>query len=146
MAQYKSDKTEILSSAENVFGKLSNPMNLLAVLDKIPEDKIDSKQREQLKSISVTEDSISLPGGPVGNIVLKITEKTPFSLIRFEGIGSPVPLSLEIHITETSDSTCQSQVIIDIDIPMMLKPMVSGPLQKMVDQFGTLMHQLSSTN
>lgn len=50
-----------------------------------------------------------------------------------------MPLSLGVHIDSKGDTESEVQVLLDIDIPMMLKPMVGGTLQKMVDQFATVM-------
>lgn len=143
MATYKSSKTELEWSAEKAFERFSNPENLKNVIANLPADKIDENQRKQLEQIELTPDSITLPGGPVGSISLRISERECPTLVRFTGEGTPVPLKLDFKITPVDDAHCDAQVVLEIDIPMMLKPMVNGPLQKMVDQFGELMRQMS---
>ncbi len=139
MATYKSDKTNIQAPAKAVYEKLSDLENLRSFIEKVPSDKIPDDKRQMLDQLEITSDSLRLPGGPVGAIELKLTEKQPYSLIRLEGVGTPVPLSLKVEITPGGEAACQVQVVLDIDIPMMLKPMIGGTLQKVVDQFATVM-------
>lgn len=139
MATYKSGRERVLASAENVYSKLSDLENLQSVIDNLPEDKIPADKRGMLEQIKITADSISLPAGPVGELKLQVSKLEPFSFIELQGVGTPVPLSLGVRIDPVSDSESDVQVLLDIEIPMMLKPMIGGTLQKMVDQFATVM-------
>ncbi len=78
----------------------------------------------------------------MGALTLRAAERRAPELIRFEGENTPVPMSLEINIKALGDNLCEAQVKVDVDIPMMLRPMVNGPLQKMVNQFGELLRHL----
>lgn len=144
MATYKSDKVDVISSAENLFRKVSNPENLLNVISSLPEEHITPEQKAQLSAISVTPDSIVLPGGPVGSLTLRIVERKEPTLIRLQGEGTPVAMEVKFNITPISQDLCQAQAVLDLDIPMMLKPMINGPMQKMVNQFSILLRQLGS--
>lgn len=142
MATYKSEEVTLRKGAENVYDSLSNLSRLRDIIAGVPADKISDEQRKQLESVSVTDDTISFPGGPAGNVTLKIVESVRPTLIRLEGIGTPVPLSLRMDIRPILPEECTAQVTIDIQIPAMLKPMVNGPLQKMADQFGMMLRNL----
>lgn len=141
MATYKSDTVNIKYPAECVFNKLSHPENLKSLLENVPEDKIDSEKLQALQQIEVTPDTISFPAGPVGSLTLRMTERVAPTLIKMEGEGSPVPMSLKLEIFPDGD-TCQAMVTIDLDIPMMLKPMVNGPLKKMTEQFAEMLRMI----
>ncbi|MDE6007930.1 MAG: hypothetical protein K2G90_01845 [Muribaculaceae bacterium] len=142
MAEYKSPLETLQASAEAVFAKLSNLENLKTLLDKVPADKIPDDKKAMFDSISITPDSITVPGGPVGALTFRLTKKVEPTLIALSGEGSPVPLSLAMHINPLTDSSCTAQVVIDIEIPAMLKPMISGPIQKMADQFGEVLRAI----
>ena len=135
----KSEKKIIAAPAENVFDKLSNLSNLRPLLEKIPRDKIPEDKQEMFDNLKITDDTITMPAGPVGEIVLRVTDRLPYSLIRMEGEGAPVPLSLQLEIEPKGADECEVMVAINLDIPIMLKPMVSGPLKKIVDQFGQVL-------
>ena len=142
MATFKSSETDVLAPADKVYRKLSNLEALGETLKDVPPEKIEAQQLEQLKEVRVTPDTISFPGGPVGEVVLRKTDCEEPTLIRLEGVGTPVPLSLSLHITPVSEFTCVCQVEASLQIPAMLKPMVQGPLQKMVDQFAQMLRQI----
>ena len=131
MATYKSATVGLAYPADNVFGKLSNLEGLGTMLRDVPADQV-----------RVTPDTISFPAGPAGEITLRLAETVSPSLIRLEGYGTPVPMSLALHVTPLTPESCESFVQIDIQIPAMLKPMVSGPLQKMADQFAQMLRQV----
>lgn len=139
MSTYKSGETIINAPAQAVYARLSNLENLKNFLQNVPEDKIPEDKRQMLEQIVVTPTSISLPGGPVGSVTLELTKCVEPSLIELSGVGTPVAMKLMVNIAEETAETSSARVALDIDIPMMLKPMVGGTLQKMVDQFGSML-------
>lgn len=142
MATYKSEKVGIAYPAETVYTKLSNLEGLSSMLKDIPEDKVPADKLAMLEQVKVTPDTISFPGGPVGDVTLKVVEKKESVLIRLEGVGTPVPMGLSLNVLPLTPDTCEAYVEIDVQIPAMLKPMVNGPLQQMADQFGTMLRQI----
>lgn len=139
MTTIKGDKTVINAPAEKVFDKLSNLENLKPLLESVPRDMIPEDKREMYDSLKVTNDTISIPAGPVGSIVLRVTDRLPYSLISLTGEGSPVPMGMQLEIEGQGDDKCEVQVSIGLEIPAMLKPMVSGPLKKIVEQFSQVL-------
>ncbi|MFG6426277.1 hypothetical protein [Lepagella muris] len=144
MATYNSEEISLMAPAGAVYSKLSNLDNLRSLLEKVPADKIPADKLEMFNSISVTPDSVTVPGGPVGALTFRMKEKVEPTLIKLAGEGLPpgIALSLSLHITPEGESTSKAKVTIDISIPAMLKPMVSGPLQKMADQFGQVLRAI----
>ena len=139
MTTIKSEKTLIAAPAEKVFDKLSNLENLKPLLDKVPVEQIPEDKRELFNRVQVTEDCISIPGGPVGDIRLRMSDRLPNSLIQLAGEGTPVPMLMRLEIEPRGEEECEVQVSVALDIPVMLKPMVSGPLKKVVDQFAQVL-------
>lgn len=142
MAIYKSEEVAIQAPAEAVYAKLSNFEGLADILRNAPADKIPADKKELFDQISVTSDSISFPAGPAGNLTMKLAEKREPSLVRMEGVNSPVPLSMTLYITPTGTETSEAMVEIDIKIPAMLKPMIGGTMQKMVGEFARMLRSL----
>ncbi len=139
MASYKSEEVTILAPAKKVYATLSDTENLHRLLANIPEDKIPEQHRDMLKQISVDGDRISIAGGPTGSIVLEVTRRQEPDLIELSGVGLPISIKMIISIFIVDDFSCKARVQIDADIPMMLRPMVAGPLQKAADQFARLL-------
>lgn len=142
MATFNSEEVSLNAPAEAVFVKLSNLENLRSLLDKVPADQIPADKLEMFNSITITPDSITVPGGPVGALTFKVKEKINPYLIKLEGEGAPVPLSLAMHISPLGADASSAKVVIDIAIPTMLKPMVSGSIQKMADQFSQILRAI----
>lgn len=139
MTTIKSEKREINASAEKVYDKLSNLENLKPLLEQIPRDQIPEDKREMFENLKITNDSITIPAGPVGEINLRLTDKMPYSLIQLSGEGTPVPLFMRLEIDARGEDRCEVTVTISLDIPIMLKPMVSGPLNQIVNQFAQVL-------
>ncbi|MDE6017861.1 MAG: hypothetical protein K2G85_03490 [Muribaculaceae bacterium] len=142
MATYKSDEVRLKASAESVFAKLGNFESLKELLAQVPADQIPADKKEMFDSIKLTDDSIELPGGPIGSLLLKVVERTAPSRITLKGEGTPVPLQLQLDLKPVDESSCLAQAVIDLEIPAMLRPMISGPMQKMTDQFGSVLRSI----
>ncbi|MDE6341737.1 MAG: SRPBCC family protein [Muribaculaceae bacterium] len=142
MASYKSEEVPIKASASKVFSRLSDFKSLGELLAEIPTDKIPADKREMFDSIKLTDDVIELPGGPVGSLRLRVVERTPDTRIRLEGEGTPVPLSLQLDITPVDEESCRAMAKVDLEIPAMLRPMISGPMQKMTEQFAQVLRSI----
>lgn len=142
MAEFKSNETPINASAEAVYKKLSNLEGLKELLARVPEDQIPADQCDLFNQVKITSDTLSFPAGPVGELTLRLVETVEPTFIRLEGVGAPVPMALMLHINPSTEVTCSARVVIDLQIPAMLKPMVSGPLSKMVEQFANMLRSL----
>lgn len=139
MSTYSSDNITLHAPASAVYEKLSNLENLQGLLDKVPADRIPEDKRQMFENIKITSDTIEVPGGPMGNLVFRVTEREAPRLIKLRGEGIPIEMALVLHITPESDSVSKAKVDIDINIPAMLKPMVGGQIQKIANQFGEVL-------
>lgn len=142
MATYKSDKVGFIASAEKVFDRISNLEGLGALLKNVPQESIPADKKAMLEGIDITPESITIPGGPAGNITLQMAQKERPTLVRLEGVGTPVPVSLMLHISPLTPETSEAYVEFDLKIPAMLKPMINGPMQQAVDQFAQVLRQI----
>lgn len=136
MATFTSKPITINSPADQVVEKFSDFSRLQQVLDNIP-----AEQRAQIGDVRLTSDSIVMTTPQVGDITLKVTERTPRG-IKLEALGSPVPMLLSVDVAPEGDA---SKVVtaMNVEIPAFLKPMIGGTLQKAVDQFAVLIGQLA---
>ena len=139
MSIYSSDKITLNAPATAVYDKLSNLENLQGMLNKVPADKIPEDKRQMFENIRITQDTIEVPGGPMGNLLFRVTERVAPSLIKLKGEGIPIEMSLVLHIVPVNDTSSSANVDIDINIPAMLKPMIGGQIQKIANQFGEVL-------
>lgn len=137
MATFTSKPTIVDSPAATVSEKFSDLSAMQKVLDQIPAD-----ERAKIGDIALTPDSIVMKTPQVGDITLKVTQRTP-ERVTLTAMGSPVPMNLSVNIKPLSDTQTELTTSMDVEIPAFLKPMVGGTLQKAVDQFGQLMQRLA---
>lgn len=98
-------------------------------------------ERAKIGDVELTQDSIILKTQQVGNITLKITERSPERVV-FTAVNAPAKMDLLINLKALSADSTELTAAMDVDIPPFLKSMVGGSLQKAVDQFGGLMGRL----
>ena len=139
MATYSSGNVTLNAPATAVYDKLSNLENLRGLLNKVPADRIPEDKRQMFENIQITPDTIEVPGGPMGNLRFRVTERVSPSLIKLKGEGIPVEMALVLHVKPINDSSSSANVDIDINIPAMLKPRVGGQIQKIASQFGEVL-------
>ena len=142
MATYSSQAVAIQASAENVFSKLSDLSNLRTLLDNATVDKIPEDKRDLFNNINVSEDSITVPAGPVGDLIFRVVERKAPSFVKLDAENSPLPLNLALSINPQSAESCTAKVDINIDLPIMLKGMVGGQIQRLADQFGQVLKSI----
>lgn len=134
MAEYTSQPVSLGKSAAEIYDKLTDMQGLAQMLTNAPMDMVPDEQRKLLSDIHIDENSIEIPGGPVGSITLVKSTCTPTSLVSFEGKGTPVPLVLAAHLQSTGSDSCDVTVEVSISVPAMMKPMLNGPMNKLVTQ------------
>lgn len=126
MAKFESSVKQIPYAQQSVFNVLSDLNSLERIRNRVPEDK--------LKNFSFDHDSVSVSVAPVGQITLRICEREEPKCIKFESVQSPLAFHLWIQILPTAENASKMRVTIDADIPLMLRAMVSGPLQEGVEK------------
>lgn len=93
----------------------------------LPEDR--------RKDITVDFDSLkaTVQGFSVG---VKVAERAPYSMIRFEDDGAPFSFSVEMHFDEvpgTADKT-DFHIELSADLNLMMKMMLGSKLQEALDR------------
>lgn len=134
MAEYKSNPVTLGRSAQEVYERLTNMQGLAEALTNVPADQVPEDKRDLLNSIRIDDDTIEIPGGPVGSVTLVKSDCTAPVYVSFEGKGTPVPLVLAAHIQPIGDNTCEVTVEVNLSIPAMMKPMLNGPMNNLVEQ------------
>ena len=137
MSKYTSKPALVNRPAEELSAKFGDFRQLQQALD-----NLDAEQKAKVGDVAFTEDSIKISTPQVGDIVLKAVERTA-SRIRLEAQHSPVPMNLVVDFNAVSPESTEVTGTIDVDLPMMLRPLVGPTLQKAADQFGSLFASLA---
>ncbi len=118
MTHIETDKVQLQQPAEKIFNFLSDFNNFKALMP------------AQVTDWSSTSDTCTFTINNMATVGMRMVSKEPFSKIHITSEGGKVPFSftLDAVITSTSDSSCIGQLVFDADIPMFIRPMVTGPL------------------
>lgn len=137
MATFTGKPAIVERPAAEVAAKFSDLQALQGVIDNMPE-----AERAKIGDVALTADSIIIKTPQVGDITLKVTERSA-ERVKMTAVGAPVPLDLIMDIKAISDDRSEITTAMEVEIPAFLKPMVGGAMQKAVDQFGALMQKLA---
>jgi hypothetical protein len=89
---------------------------------------------ERLRNIEITGDTLRFAIDGLGNIGLKITEKTPFSqLVITRTEDSSADFTFWFNIKPIAENRSQVFINLHANLNMFLEMMAQGPLQQFVD-------------
>ncbi|HCO67732.1 MAG TPA: polyketide cyclase [Dysgonomonas sp.] len=135
MAEYISETKIIAYPQERVFSAFSD-------LRKI--EQIKEHLSEENKSINITyeKDSCIVDVSPVGNVRFVVTEREPDSRIKFEAEQLPFKLDLLVLLNSEKVEETSMQVIVNAELNPFLKPMVSRPLQDLLEKMASTLSSI----
>ena len=122
MSQYESSVKCIPYSQERVYAKLEDLNNLEALKDKLPKDKI--------QEFAYDHDQVTIEIAPIGKVTIKIIEREAPKCIKFEAVGSPIPMNLWIQIIPDGSEASKMRVVAKAEINFMLRGMIEKPLKE----------------
>lgn len=135
MAEYISETKIIPYPQERVFSAFSD-------LRKI--EQIKEHLSEENKSINITyeKDSCIVDVSPVGNVRFVVTEREPDSRIKFEAEQLPFKLDLVVLLNSEKAEETSMQVVVNAELNPFLKPMVSRPLQDLLEKMASTLSSI----
>lgn len=112
MAKYSSKSVTINRSAEAIAEQFSDFRKLQGALDNLtPEEKA------KVGDVSFTEDSIKISTQQVGDIVFKVSKRTP-EAICLQAEKSPVPMNLILEMKPVDAESTELTGVIDVDLSL----------------------------
>jgi len=127
MTKIKSNPQTTEASAGKIFLTLSDLRNLEKIKSQLPADKIDD--------LEIDADSLRISVAPLGEVSVRVKEREPFKMIKFVSEQSFLPFELQINLKPVSEEKTDLQVVLDAEIPMMVKMMLGNKLKDFVDKF-----------
>lgn len=122
MTQYESSVKQIPYSQERVYAKLEDLNNLEALKGKLPEDKV--------KEFTFDYDQATVDIPPIGKVTIKVVEREEPKCIKFEAVGSPIPVNMWIQIIPDGSEASKMRVVAKAELNFMLRGMIEKPLKE----------------
>ena len=138
MAKYESKPVAVNQPVEVLFDRFSDISSFQKRIEEIP-----AEHRAKMGDVTFESDAICINTPQVGQLKFQVVERTAPGHIVFATVGSPVPLSMIIDITATSETASTVVTAIDVEIPAMLRPLIGGKMHEAADKFGEMISQLN---
>ena len=129
-SKFESDVKFIDASQQQVYDTLSDLSRLQQLKEKL-SSQVDS---DKLDAISITPDTLTASVPPVGAVTLRIIERQPCKLIKFEAEQSPVPFNLWLQLLPTGDETCKMKLTLKAELNPFIKAVVNKPLSEGIEK------------
>ena len=78
----------------------------------------------------------------MGNVCLRIIEREPCKLVKFETASSPLPFNLWIQLVPISEEQCKMKITVKVELNPFIKGMVSKPLQEGLEKMADMIAQI----
>lgn len=131
MAKYSSKPVVVALAPEELDARFADFTALQHKIDELPAD-----ERAKLGQVEFTADSIVINTPQVGAITLRVSERK-LGFVRLTAENSPVPMFINI-VYRPNGTGSEIYGEMDVEIPVMLRPLIGPTLQKAVDNFGNL--------
>ncbi len=141
MSTYSSKPVVIDAPVEMAFERLSDFSAYQSRLDELPDDI-----RAKIGDVRFTPDSIVITAAPVGEMAFEVSERVAPSHVSLTAKNSPVPMSLSLNLTPAGPESTTVVCVIDVDIPVVLRPLVGGKMQEAADKFADLIGTFFKAN
>jgi len=138
MSTYSSKPTTVNHPVEELFERFSDLSNLEHKLQELPADQL-----AKIGEVHFTPDSMSIITPQVGELKFQVVERQAPNRLVFSAVSSPLPLQMSLNLNAIDASSTEVTSAIDVDIPVMLKPLIGGKIQEAADKFGELIGRLS---
>lgn len=138
MAKYKGKTARVEMSPADFASKFKDLTVWSSHLDNMTDEV-----KAQVGEISFEPDSIILKNPAIGQMKFDVAERTPDHIV-FKGEGM-IPIGIEVQMKSVEDGAkTDVTTVLDVDIPMMLRPLVGNKLQQVADVFGDMIGKLAT--
>lgn len=133
MTKYSGKPAIVAQPQQQIFDKVSNLSSFQERLDSMPQEV-----KDRLGDVKFTDDKIIINAPAVGQLVFAVTEKVAPEMLKLSAENSPVPFFITLHFEPETEATTKVNSDLEVEIPMMLRPMVGGKLQEAADKFSEM--------
>ena len=138
MATYESTPAEVNRPIAEVYNTFSDLTLFAERVKNLPDDV-----RQKIEGVRFEKDAIAVDTPQIGELRFEVTDRREPDKIVFGSPSSPVPLSMEINLKPLNADTTEVRTLIDVEIPMMLRPFVGPKMQEAANKFGQMISNLS---
>lgn len=129
MAKYSGKPVTVNKPINDIYSRLNNLSAFQQRIDELPEEA-----RQKLGEVTFTDDRITINAPAVGPLTFVVAERVEPTLLRLSAENSPVPFNIILNMAEKGEELTEISTDLDVEIPMMLRPLVGGKMQEAADK------------
>ena len=133
MSTFAGTPVEIRRPRAEVYQKLSNLGEYQSYIDQLPEEI-----KAKVGDVKFLADAIVITAAPVGEITLAVTDRREPERMTFSAQNSPVPMTVDINLTDAGEATMLTPSI-SVEVPAMLRPFVAPKMEEAAKRLGEML-------
>lgn len=138
--KYTGKPVAVNHPAQDLYARISNLSALQERLNTLPQEQLAKVGEVRFPD----DDSFVINAPGMGEVTFRITERVEPERVTFQAMAGPVPLSMSIDLKPVDEAVTNLTTVIDVEIPLMLRPLVGGKMQEAADKFSEMIAQLNA--
>lgn len=139
MSKFTGKPVAVPVGRAELYERVSNLGGLQARLEALPAEAL-----AQVGDVEfIDADSFTINALGIGRVVFNVTERVAPERVTLSANTGVVPLNLILELAEITPDSTELTSSIDVEIPMMLRPMVGGKMKEAADKFSEMIGRLN---
>lgn len=139
MSKYSGKPVTVPVARAEMYQRVSDLSGLRTRLESLPAEAL--AKVGEVEFIDADSFAINAPG--LGRVVFNVTERVEPEKVVMSADTGVVPLNLILELGEVSPESTELTASIDVEIPMMLRPMVGGKMKEAAEKFAEMIGRLN---
>ena len=160
MNKYESSVKTVYAPVERVYARLSDLNNIQPLKEKVDDPRFEElinsqvpadkrptpeqfqKLRNNIRNLELTQDTLSGHIGPLGDITVRIVERSEPKLVKMELEGAPIQVTLWIQMLPSDGDTSRLKVTLGAELNFFIRKMIDSKLEKAPEGLAQMLSQL----
>ena len=160
MNKYESSVKTVYAPVERVYARLSDLTSLQVLKERVDDPRFEEiinsqvpadkrptpeqfeKLRNNIRKMELTQDTLSGHIGPLGDITLKIVERTEPKLVKLELEGAPIAVTMWIQMLPSDENTSRLKVTLGAELNFFIRKMIESKLEKAPEGLAQFLSQI----
>lgn len=150
----------VYAPVERVYARLSDLNNIQPLKEKVDDPRFEElinsqvpadkrptpeqfqKLRNNIRNLELTQDTLSGHIGPLGDITVRIVERSEPKLVKMELEGAPIQVTLWIQMLPSDENTSRLKVTLGAELNFFIRKMIESKLEKAPEGLAQMLSQL----
>lgn len=160
MNKYESTVKTVYAPVERVYARLSDLTSLQVLKERVDDPRFEEiinsqvpadkrptpeqfeKLRNNIRKMELTSDTMSGHIGPLGDITLRIVERTDPKLVKMELEGAPIAVTMWVQMLPSDENSSRLKVTLGAELNFFIRKMIESKLEKAPEGLAQFLSQI----